>query len=173
MAQNTNCALSIDALLLRNGVRYDTVHPGRAQVGVGQGTTGAQHGQVARVLLLADARGYALAVIPKNRQLDLTALEHEFGRRFRLAGADEAERLFPGLPLRALPPICSCGQLDTYLEQSLVQLSDVFLATPDPRVMVQLDGESFRRLFYGAWCGRISRASAEARASAGGHQFGQ
>ena len=173
MAQNTNCALSIDALLRRNGVRYATVQPGRAQAGVGHGTLGSQRGQVARVLLLADARGYALAVIPKNRHLDLAALENEFGRRFRLAGADDAERLFPGLPLRALPPICSCGQVDTYLEQSLVQLCDVFLETSDPRMMVRLDGESFRRLFYGAWCGQISHASAEARASAGAHRLGQ
>lgn len=155
-----NASPSLDALLRRNGVLYVTVRPGLARSRPARDAKAIRGAQVVKTLLLADERGYALAVIPKNREIDLAALEAEFGRSFRTASPEEAQRIFPGLPLRALPPIHEGRDADIYLEQSLVQLSEVYLETPKPGRLVRLDGESFRSLFYGAWCGQISRVSA-------------
>lgn len=114
-------------------------------------------GQIARTILLADERGYALAVIPSDRHVDLAAIEREFGRRLRMARGDEVARLFPGLPPSALPPIADGLQLETFVDQTLVPLSDVYFQTADPRRLVRIDGESFRSLLYNAWCGHITR----------------
>lgn len=144
--------LDLDGILRENRIPFDTV--GRDDLGgppIGRG-------RIAKTLLLADARGYAVAVIPGNRQIDLLAIRREFGRSFRLGRPDETDRLFPGTPPNALPPVGGDPRLETFLDLSLVRLRDVFLETRDPRRLIRIVGESFRALFYGAWCGPISRA---------------
>lgn len=146
-----------DDRLRRYGVEYATIireHP------IGRGRTRDRSTlgtPIARTLLLADDRGYALAVIPSDWRLDLAAIEREFGRRFRMARAEEIARLFPGLRPSALPPVSEGLQIETFVEQALVPLSEVCFETADPRRLAQIDGESFRSLLYNAWCGHISR----------------
>lgn len=124
----------------------------------GLGTPDVPSDQIARTVLLADRLGYALAVIPKNRRIDLAALYQEFGRRLRIASREEAQQLFRGRPPLLPPPPGSASQFETFLEQSLVKLTRVFFETADLRRLVPIDGDAFRDLFYGAWCGQISRA---------------
>jgi Ala-tRNA(Pro) deacylase len=109
--------------------------------------------------VLADDRGdlrYALAVIPGDRRVDLAAIEREFGRRLRMARGDEISLLFPGLPPSTLLPVADELQLETFVDQALVPLSEVYLETADPSRLVRIEGESFRSLLYAAWCGHIS-----------------
>lgn len=154
-----NAASEVAALLRSKNVDYTTVRRDPATRQGNLGKSGIPGDQVAKALVLVDSHGYALAVIPRSRHIDLTALEQEFGRRFRMASRDEAGRVFPGSPRRALPPIPIGGepQTETYVQQFLVQLPDVYFQTADPRHLLHVDGESFRSLFYGTWCGGISR----------------
>lgn len=139
------------------GVEYDTIireHP----IGLSRPCSRlAQGTPIALTHLLADDRGYALAVIPSDRRVDLAAIEQEFGRRFRMARGEEIARLFPGLRPSALPPVADGSQIETFVDQALVPLSEVCFQTADPGRLVKLDGESFRGLLYNAWCGHISR----------------
>lgn len=107
---------------------------------------------------LTDTRGYAVAFIPGNREIDLPALRRELGRSFHL-GPEETECLFSGARSNALPLVGGDPRLETFLDQSLVRLRDVFLQTREPRRLIRLVGESFQALFYGVWCGPISRAA--------------
>lgn len=132
-------------------IRKDSIGPSRPRARVRQG------GRIARALLLADDRGYALAVIPGGRCVDLAAIEREFGRQLRLARTDEVARLFPGDLPKILPPVASGLQLETFVDQALVPLSEVYFETADPERLAQIDGETFRALLYNAWCGHISR----------------
>lgn len=113
-------------------------------------------GQVAISQVLTDDEGYALAVIPRSWSIDLAALREEFGRQFRIVD----EPVPGGSLLRGLS-ISDAGQcgVDVILEQSLACLPSVYLETGHPHMLIHLDGESFRQLFYGAWCGCISQAS--------------
>lgn len=149
--------MGFDERLRSFGIEYGSIlreHPD----GLSEPPDHVNHsGQIARTILLADDRGYALAVIPSDRHVDLAAIEREFGRRLRMARSDEIKRLFPGLPPNALPPIADELQLETFVDQTLVPLTDVCFETADPRRLVRIDGESFRSLLYNAWCGRITR----------------
>jgi prolyl-tRNA editing enzyme YbaK/EbsC (Cys-tRNA(Pro) deacylase) len=148
--------LNVDTLLRKNGIAYAAVwRDPSPRLGAHRLTRGAQ---IARTVILADDPSYALAVIPRDRHVDLAAIEEEFGRRLRMASSSEVARLFPGLPPWTLPPIADGPQLETFVDQALVSLSAVYLETARPRRLVHIDGESFRGLFYGAWCGRISRS---------------
>lgn len=147
-------AIDLDGILRESGVPFDTVRrDDRCAPLIGRS-------RIAKTLLLADSKGYAVAVIPGNRQIDLFALQREFGRSFRLGRPDETERFFPGSRPNALPPVGVDPKLETFLDLSLVRLRDVFLETRDPRRLIRIVGESFLALFYGAWCGPISRTTA-------------
>ena len=147
----------LDALLRSSGVEYATVShdPASRLDGVHGMPVGGEG--IARTLLLLDDRGYALAIIPRDHHVDLRAMEDEFGRRMRMASREEIARLFPGLPPRALPPIAEGLDIETYLDQSLVPLSAVYFETASPGRLVRIEGDAFRGLLYGAWCGPISR----------------
>lgn len=147
----------LDALLRTSGIAYATAKhdPSNHLADLRGMPVGGE--EVARTLLLMDDGGYALAIIPRDRHLDLRNMEHEFGRRMRMASGDEIGRLFPGLPPRALPPVAEGPDIETYVDQSLVPLSAVYFETASPRHLVRIEGDAFRGLLYGAWCGPISR----------------
>jgi prolyl-tRNA editing enzyme YbaK/EbsC (Cys-tRNA(Pro) deacylase) len=106
---------------------------------------------------IVDDRGHALAIILKSRRIDLQAVNAEFDRSFVLTSRDEIQRLFPERPPRAIPPIGNTEDIETFLDQELVTLDEVYFETEDPRRVVRVDGDAFRQLFYGSWCGRISQ----------------
>jgi len=112
-------------------------------------------GPVATTRVLKDDKGYALAVIPRAWAIDPPALREEFGRNFHLAEHAEIGNSFLlGTPI----PVARERGIEVILEQSLVCLLSVYLETAHPHLLIHLDGESFRCLFYGAWCGYISHA---------------
>ena len=106
--------------------------------------------RVARAVMLSDRYGEALAVIPADRRIDLTALAGEFGRNYRIVenpGTNPPGVLGPHNERRR----------DIYVDQALVGLPEVYVETREPGFLACLDGETFRSLFYGSWCGHISR----------------
>lgn len=117
----------------------------------------APPGQIARSLLIEDPRGYALAVVPADREIDLEALNQEFHRSFRKSRGTRVRQLFPGVAPGAIPPVGIGDGMETYLDDALVRLPEVYLETGERGRLARLDGEAFRELFYGSWCGAISR----------------
>jgi len=156
--------LDVNAVLQQRGIDYVTIPrqlaPRRASLGARQGRRLPISPQIiAQTVLLADSQGQAVAVIPADRSVDLAALTAEFGRSFRLVAPEAATARPPGAigagaALAGLRPLA-----ETYVEQSLILLPEVYMKTSDPGRLVRVDGESFRSLFYGAWCGHISRPS--------------
>lgn len=154
--------LDVNAVLQQRGIDYVTVP---RQLAPRRTTVAARRGRrppisptiIAQTVLLADSQGQAVAVIPADRSVDLAALKEEFGRSFRLVEPEAATSRPPGTTgtgasLATLRPLA-----ETYVEQSLILLPEVYMKTSDPSRLVRVDGEAFRSLFYGAWCGRISQ----------------
>lgn len=114
---------------------------------------------IAKTVVLTDSRGCALAVIPKSRGIDLPAINAEFDRSFVPRSRDAVGDLCPGL-LSGIPPVGETEGMETFLDLHLVTLPAVYFETENPGRMVRIEGEDFRKLFYGAWCGRISQETA-------------
>jgi Ala-tRNA(Pro) deacylase len=67
---------------------------------------GIEIGEVLKTLALRTGAGYALAVIPASRRLDLHLAREALGdSRARLASEEELGRDFPDYELGALPPL--------------------------------------------------------------------
>ena len=148
-------APSVARFLESCGVAYDTV-PRRPRRATG-GRRSVPAERVLKPLLLIEEDRHALAVIPKNRRLDLVALNRQFHRRFRRGTEEDAQRLYPGLPLSLLLPAGIGAQAEIYVEQSLLGLREFVIETPDYSRLIKIESDGFSELFNGAWCARISR----------------
>ena len=111
----------------------------------------------AKAVVLRDAEGYFLAVVPASHRLDLGALEQEFGRRPELVTEADLARLFPDCELGAVPALGPAYGLDSVVDSSLKNQPEVFLEAGDHEDIIRLDGVEFARVMEDAWFGDISK----------------
>lgn len=75
---------------------------------------------LAKTVVIHDDAGYALAVLPGDRLVDLFELRSALGRaHLRLANEAEIARLFPDCELGAMPPLGNLSGLPVYADADL------------------------------------------------------
>jgi len=114
-------------------------------------------GHIAKAVVVKDASGYALVVIPASHQLRLNHLRHELHRDFGLATEEEIAHLFSDCEPGAVPPLGPAYGIETLLDESLTDLADVYFEAGDHEQLVHLTGEDFRNLLSGARRGYFGR----------------
>lgn len=113
-------------------------------------------GRLAKCVLLADERGYLLAVLPASCRIDLDELAGLLHRRLELASETEVGELFADCELGAVPAVGPYG-IPTLVDDSLLRLPDVYLEGGDHEALVHLSGSAFRALLARSRHGRFSR----------------
>lgn len=111
---------------------------------------------IAKAVILKDAKGYAMAVIPGSHWLKLQAMREEVDRELELAEEAEIDKLFSDCQSGAIPPLGPAYELETFEDQRLLMLANVFFEAGDHKHLVHVDGESFRTLLKGARHGYFS-----------------
>jgi len=112
--------------------------------------------RLAKGVVLRGTGGYVLAVLPASHHIRLPELEMEFGEAVTLASEDEIDGLFRDCAHGAVPPIGECYGLDTIVDDSLREKSDVYLEAGDHETLVHLDRAQFAKLTAEAKRGRFS-----------------
>jgi Ala-tRNA(Pro) deacylase len=98
----------VTAHLDQLGIAYEVVeHPRGMTAAAEARAAGVTPENAAKSVLLRDADGYRLAVVPASERVDLHKLREllEAGKELRLASEDEMAAEFPGFELGALPPL--------------------------------------------------------------------
>lgn len=113
--------------------------------------------RVAKGVLLKDAAGYLLAVIPASHHLEIDRLASLTGRKLELADEDEVADTFPDCSLGAVPPMGAPYGLETVIDDSLASQPEAFLEGGDHATLLQVTAEEFARLTRDARHGAISR----------------
>lgn len=111
---------------------------------------------IAKAILVEDGKGYAMVVIPGSDWLRLQALQQEADRDFRLADEAELGKLFPDCQPGAIPPLGPAYGLETFLDDRLLTLANVYFEAGDHEHLVHLPGEAFRALMKGVRHGHFS-----------------
>jgi Ala-tRNA(Pro) deacylase len=115
--------MRLDEFLTGRGVAYERLHhrPAYSANRVAQ----ALHvpgREVAKAVLLRTGRGYALAVLPATRRVDLRRLgEDLWGEEVEVASEAEVGRVFPDCEAGAMPPFGSLYHLPTVVDESLAE----------------------------------------------------
>jgi Ala-tRNA(Pro) deacylase len=103
--------------------------------------------RVAKAVLLKDATGYLLAVLPASHHLQLDAVRALTGRSLTLATEEEIGRT----------PVGAAYGLPAVVDDSLVTESEIYLEGGDHTTLVRLSQEEFAELMEGAQAGSFSR----------------
>ncbi|MGV6825709.1 MAG: aminoacyl-tRNA deacylase [bacterium] len=136
---------------------YDVVHHKHAESS--QRRASAAHlpgGQFAKSVLLKDDQGYVLAVLPANRRVHLGKLHKRTQRNLGLATEYEATHVFSDCKKGAFPPAGLLYDIDTMVDDSLLDQPDIYFEAGDHEQTVHMDRRNFGRLMGDATHARFS-----------------
>ena len=102
--------------------------------------------RVAKAVLVQAGDNYMLAVVPASRQVLFDRLQTWLGRPVRLAAERESEDLFGDCDLGAIPPVGDAYNVETVMDDSLVDADDIYFEGGDHRTLVHMRAEDWRKL---------------------------
>lgn len=112
--------------------------------------------RLAKAVVLRDAHGYVLAVIPASHHLRLADLRRQLGFDIDLASEREIEELFDDCARGAVPPIGECYGLDMVVDDSIDEQPEVYLEAGDHATLVHMNHAQFASLMATARHGCFS-----------------
>jgi len=115
--------MKLDELLATNHIPFERLHHPPAYTA--QRVARFLHipvGHVAKTVFLRTADGYALAVLPANRRVDMVRAGQCLGKgKAELADEAEMEQVFQDCECGAMPPFGSIYHLPTVVDESLAR----------------------------------------------------
>ena len=153
MAIATNLRTFLDA----NHLDYETVRHERTQ-SAGQSAAAAHvpGDKVAKAVVLKDEAGYLLAVLPSTHRVHLGRLHRTLDRRLGLATEGEAAGIFPDCAIGAIPAAGLLYDVDTMVDDALLQQTDVYFEAGDHQQLIHMNRREFGRLLGDATHSRFS-----------------
>ena len=112
--------------------------------------------RVAKAVVLADRRGYLMAVIPGDRHVSIETLSQRLGRNLALALENRIAPVFKDCDLGAIPPIGPADGMETVLDDSLVGQPEIYFEAGDHEELIRIDGDRFVSLLREARHGQFS-----------------
>lgn len=150
-------AITLQNFLSEQGVDYETVTHAHTYSSIDTAHAAHVPGDlVAKAVLLQDAQGYLVAVVPATHKLELGMVHNQIERDVTLAPEREVGELFKDCELGAIPALGPAYGLDTVCEESLMDAPHVYLEAGDHEHLVRLTGDQFRKLMNPARRAHIS-----------------
>ena len=150
-------AKTLQRFLELQSVTYDLVpHP---HTGSSHETADAAHvseDHIAKAVIVRDAAGYAMVVVPASYWVELEHLRKELNRDLHLATEDELAKLFGDCEAGAVPPLGPAYGVETFLDQAMTSLANVYFEAGDHEQLIHTAGEDFRTLLGGVRHGYYS-----------------
>jgi Ala-tRNA(Pro) deacylase len=111
---------------------------------------------IAKAVVLKDATGYVIVVIPASRWLRVDEVRGQLRRDLYLANEEEIAQLFKDCEPGAVPPLGPAYGIETLLDEALASLDDVYFEAGDHEQLVHTRGEDFQALLWGVRRGYYS-----------------
>ena len=150
-------AATVQHFLVQHSIEYDLVsHP---HSGSSHETAEAAHvseDHIAKAVIVKDTAGYAMVVVPASNWVEIEHLRKELNREFHLATEDELAKLFSDCEAGAAPPLGPAYGIETFLDESLTSLANIYFESGDHEQLVHTTGDDFRTLLGGVRHGYYS-----------------
>ncbi len=104
---------------------------------------------IAKAVMLHDGRSHAMVVVPGDTWLHLDTLNQDTGRSFRLDDESDLSELLPDCVTGAVPPLGPVYGIETFLDEGLTTLAEVYFESGDHQNLVKVSGEDFLKLLAG------------------------
>ena len=152
-------ASGVESMLGRHGVEYRLVaHPRTFSSKDAAEVAHVPPDHMAKAVMLGDATGLVMVVVPASHWIKLHAVQRELDRDLDLAAEETLTEVFPDCEPGAFPPLGPAYGLDTIVDEALTTLAYVLFEAGDHEHLVKVSGEDFRRLLGGCRHGRFSHA---------------
>jgi len=101
----------------------------------------------AKVVIVKEAEGFAMAVLPACCAVDMNRLKGLIGRgEVQLASVEDILRTFPACELGAVPPFGRLFGVPTFVEEGLVNQRDITMPAGDHRSAIRMRASEYLRL---------------------------
>jgi Ala-tRNA(Pro) deacylase len=143
-------AITLKSFLDRNHVDYDMVpHEHSASSLESAHRAHVPSHEMVKAVVLEDANGYVVGIVPSTNHLDLAWVSDSLGRNLGLADEHELPALFDDCELGAVPALSNAYGLELIWDDQLSSVSDVYFEAGDHENLVHLKGDEFRELMAG------------------------
>lgn len=150
-------APAVEQFLRAHELHYDLVsHPHTVSASRTAEVSHVPGDQLAKSVLLQDESGYVVAVLPSTRRLDLGKLRHHLNRMMKIAVENEVEDLFRDCDPGAIPAIAKAYDVETIVDDTLLQQPDIYFESGDHEALVHMSGRDFRALMADLPHGRFT-----------------
>jgi len=150
-------ATTVKNFLEQTSVEYDLVtHP---HTGSSHETAEASHvneDHIAKAVIVKDETGYAMVVVPAINYVEMKLVRKDLDRELELVEEDEFARLFPDCEPGAVPPLGHAYDIETFLDEALTSLANVYFESGDHEHLVHTSGDGFKQLLSGVRHGHYS-----------------
>lgn len=113
--------------------------------------------RLAKAVLLRDATGYVLAVLPASHRIRLAELKRQFGDDVELADEQEIFELFDDCVDGSVPALGECYGLDLVVEEDINASPEIYFEAGDSATLVHMSRAEFAALTATAQSGHFSR----------------
>ncbi len=117
---------------------------------------GIAENQLMRALVLVDAKGPLMAILPNNHLLDFSALCQSLNRELEPVPADQLVNVFDDCESHCCPPLGNAYGLDVIIDKSLLEQETLYLEPGSHTSIIRIDRHEFLRLLPDAHIGRFS-----------------
>ena len=154
-------AVTVREYLDEAGVDYELVHHAYAPNSRRAAESASiPQDQLAKPVMLEDAKGYVMAVVPASRRVELQSLERQLGRKLALAPERQLRDLFVDCQRGAVPALGQAYGVEVVWDDCLASCPDVYFEAGDHTDLVHMSGREFTFLMGRKPHGRISQPEA-------------
>jgi Ala-tRNA(Pro) deacylase len=114
--------------------------------------------RLAKAVLLRDATGYVLAVLPSSHHIRISELKRQYGDDVEFASEREIGELFGDCARGAIPAIGECYGLDLMIDDGIEAQPDIYFEAGDHATVIHMTRAEFAALTWMAQHGRFSGA---------------
>jgi Ala-tRNA(Pro) deacylase len=150
-------AQTVEDFLAKHAIDYELVsHPHTGSSHESAEAAHVSEDHIAKAVIVKDTDGYAMVVVPASHWVEIEHLRKELKRDFHLATEDELAALFGDCEAGAVPPLGPAYGIETFLDQALTSLANVYFEAGDHEKLVHTHGDDFRTLLGGVRHGYYS-----------------
>ena len=140
-------ATTLKAYLDDHHVEYDVVNHIHSETALESAHSAHVPGhQVAKAVVLEDAAGYIVSVLPSTNRLDLEWVNESLGRKLEMAPENELRDLFDDCEFGAVPALSNAYGLDVILDEQLTTASEIYIEAGDHENLIHMHGDDFFKL---------------------------
>ena len=111
---------------------------------------------LAKTVILEDELGYVMVVVPASHHVVMSAVDEIMRRKLTLAREVELPRLFTDCELGAIPPIGDAYGIETMVDDSLAEQTDIYFEAGDHELLLHVSNEQFETMMADAMHGHFS-----------------